>query len=134
VVETFQAAGVVSRDLEDQSYFGRVGLFRNQVGDQLLQQSDLVIAVGYDAIEYEPRNWNKEDQLRIVNLDTKQAQIDNHFTPVMQLVGALTSSLTQLDLLFTGFSYPAAAKKQLAMYRQQLDRDKQLPTPPAGQQ
>lgn len=73
VVETFQAAGVVSRDLEDQSYFGRVGLFRNQVGDQLLQQSDLVIAVGYDAIEYEPRNWNKEDQLRIVNLDTKPA-------------------------------------------------------------
>lgn len=98
VVETFQAAGVVSRDLEDQSYFGRVGLFRNQVGDQLLQQSDLVIAVGYDAIEYEPRNWNKEDQLRIVNLDTKPAQ------------------------------------EQLATYRQQLDRDKQLPTPPAGQQ
>ena len=134
VVETFQAAGVVSRDLEDQSYFGRVGLFRNQVGDQLLQQSDLVIAVGYDAIEYEPRNWNKEDQLRIVNLDTKPAQIDNHYTPVMQLVGDLTSSLTQLDQLLTGFSYPAAAQEQLAAYRQQLDQDKQLPTLPAGQQ
>ena len=29
VVETYQAAGVVSRDLEQQSYFGRIGLFRN---------------------------------------------------------------------------------------------------------
>lgn len=73
VVETYQAAGVVSRDLEQQSYFGRIGLFRNQVGDQLLQQSDLVIAVGYDPIEYEPRNWNKEGNLRIVNLDTLPA-------------------------------------------------------------
>lgn len=70
VVETYQAAGVDSRDLEHQSYFGRVGLFRNQVGDQLLAASDLVLAVGYDAIEYEPRNWNANDDLRIVNLDT----------------------------------------------------------------
>ena len=52
----------------------------------------------------------------------------------MQLVGDLTSSLTQLDQLLSGFSYPAAAQEQLATYRQQLDRDKQLPTPPAGQQ
>ncbi|MGM9891333.1 acetolactate synthase AlsS [Limosilactobacillus sp.] len=129
VVETFQAAGVVSRDLEDQSYFGRVGLFRNQVGDQLLQQSDLVIAVGYDAIEYEPRNWNKEGQLRIVNLDTKPAQVDNQYTPVMQLVGDITASLDQLDHLLKGFTYPAAAKDQLLKYRHQLDQDKQLPAP-----
>lgn len=129
VVETFQAAGVVSRDLEDQSYFGRVGLFRNQVGDQLLQQSDLVIAVGYDAIEYEPRNWNKEGQLRIVNLDTKPAQIDNHYTPVMQLVGDIATSLNQLDQLLKGFKYPAAAKNQLAAYKAKLDKDKQQKAP-----
>lgn len=129
VVETFQAAGVVSRDLEDQSYFGRVGLFRNQVGDQLLQQSDLVIAVGYDAIEYEPRNWNKEGHLRIVNLDTKPAQVDNQYTPVMQLVGDLATSLDQLDQLLKGFTYPTAAKDQLAEYKQRLDKDKQMQAP-----
>ena len=36
VIETFQAAGVVSRALEDH-YVGRVGLLRNQPGDVLLQ-------------------------------------------------------------------------------------------------
>lgn len=129
VVETYQAAGVVSRDLEEQSYFGRIGLFRNQVGDQLLQQSDLVITVGYDPIEYEPRNWNKEGQLRIVNLDTLPAQIDNHFTPIMQLVGNLATSLDQLDHLLKGYEYPAAAQGQLATYKQQLDQDKKLQAP-----
>ena len=129
VVETYQAAGVVSRDLEQQSYFGRIGLFRNQVGDQLLQQSDLVIAVGYDPIEYEPRNWNKEGNLRIVNLDTLPAQIDNHYTPIMQLVGNITISLTELDKLLKGYEYPVAATEQLAKYKQELDQDKKIQVP-----
>ena len=129
VVETYQAAGVVSRDLEQQSYFGRIGLFRNQVGDQLLQQSDLVIAVGYDPIEYEPRNWNKEGNLRIVNLDTLPAQIDNHYTPIMQLVGNIAISLTELDKLLKGYEYPVAATEQLAKYKQELDQDKKIQVP-----
>ncbi len=129
VVETYQAAGVVSRDLEQQSYFGRIGLFRNQVGDQLLQQSDLVIAVGYDPIEYEPRNWNKEGNLRIVNLDTLPAQIDNHYTPIMQLVGNIATSLTGLDKLLKGYEYPVAATEQLAKYKQELDQDKKIQVP-----
>lgn len=129
VVETYQAAGVVSRDLEQQSYFGRIGLFHNQVGDQLLQQSDLVIAVGYDPIEYEPRNWNKEGNLRIVNLDTLPAQIDNHYTPIMQLVGNIATSLTELDKLLKGYEYPVAATEQLAKYKQELDQDKKIQVP-----
>ena len=129
VVETYQAAGVVSRDLEQQSYFGRIGLFRNQVGDRLLQQSDLVIAVGYDPIEYEPRNWNKERNLRIVNLDTLPAQIDNHYTPIMQLIGNIATSLTELDKLLKGYEYPVAATMQLAKYKQELDQDKKIQVP-----
>ena len=129
VVETYQAAGVVSRDLEQQSYCGRIGLFRNQVGDQLLQQSDLVITVGYDPIEYEPQNWNKEGNLRIVNLDTLPAQIDNHFTPIMQLVGNIATSLTELDKLLKGYEYPVAATEQLAKYKQELDQDKKIQIP-----
>lgn len=44
VVETFKEQ-VIPRELED-DFFGRVGLFRNQPGDQLLKHADLVIAVG----------------------------------------------------------------------------------------
>ncbi|MFP9220002.1 acetolactate synthase AlsS, partial [Enterococcus faecalis] len=53
-VETYQAAGTLSRDLEDQ-YFGRIGLFRNQPGDLLLEQADVVLTIGYDPIEYDPK-------------------------------------------------------------------------------
>ncbi|ETJ34269.1 hypothetical protein Q604_UNBC11306G0001, partial [human gut metagenome] len=84
---------VISHDLEPTTFFGRIGLFRNQTGDKLLKQSDLVITVGYDAIEYEPRNWNKENDLNIVALDTTPVQIDNNFVPKRQLVGNIAQSL-----------------------------------------
>ncbi|MDN5468279.1 MAG: acetolactate synthase AlsS, partial [Lactococcus raffinolactis] len=68
VVETFQGAGVISRDLVH-NFFGRVGLFRNQPGDMLLKKSDLIIAIGYDPIEYEARNWNAEIDSRVIVID-----------------------------------------------------------------
>ena len=68
VIETFQGAGVISRELENH-FFGRVGLFRNQVGDELLRKSDLVVTIGYDPIEYEASNWNKELETQIINID-----------------------------------------------------------------
>ena len=42
VVETFQGAGIVSRELEEDTFFGRVGLFRNQPGDMLLKKLTLL--------------------------------------------------------------------------------------------
>ena len=80
VVETFQGAGVISRELENH-FFGRVGLFRNQVGDELLRKSDLVVTIGYDPIEYEASNWNKELETQIINIDEVQAEITNYMQP-----------------------------------------------------
>ncbi|WP_438761841.1 acetolactate synthase AlsS [Enterococcus sp. AZ194] len=95
VVETFQAAGVISRRLEDH-FFGRVGLFRNQPGDMLLKRSDLVIAVGYDPIEYEARNWNAEKDARIVVIDEIPAEIDQYLQPESELIGNIAATLQSL--------------------------------------
>ncbi|RRG18688.1 acetolactate synthase AlsS [Weissella viridescens] len=133
VVETFQGAGVISRDLEPATFFGRIGLFRNQVGDQLLAKSDLVITVGYDAIEYEPRNWNAEKNLRIVSLDTTAAQIDNHFAPERQLIGNIADTLHDLQSRIVGYEMPNASLEQLASFKQELrEADEATYTPAAA--
>ncbi|WP_367295373.1 acetolactate synthase AlsS [Levilactobacillus yonginensis] len=82
VVETFQGAGVVSRDLVA-NYFGRVGLFRNQVGDNLLKRSDLVITVGYDPVEYEARIWNTDRTGEVISLDSVVPEITTDYQPEM---------------------------------------------------
>ena len=120
VVETFQGAGVISRELEADTFFGRIGLFRNQVGDRLLQQSDLVITIGYDAIEYEPRNWNKENVLNIVALDTTHVQIDNNFVPQRQLIGDLAQSLSILTDNIKGYVLPDDSQATLKLLKADL--------------
>ncbi|KAA8368807.1 acetolactate synthase AlsS [Leuconostoc mesenteroides] len=120
VVETFQGAGVISRELEPETFFGRIGLFRNQTGDKLLKQSDLVITLGYDAIEYEPRNWNKENNLNIVALDTTPVQIDNNFVPQRQLVGDLAQSLRLLIERLNGYELPTTSKVVLKKLKADL--------------
>ena len=80
VVETFQGAGVISRELEN-NFLGRVGLFKNQPGDVLLNKADLIISVGYDSVEYDPRVWNFNGQHDIIHIDSIQADIDTHYRP-----------------------------------------------------
>ena len=96
VVETFQGAGVISRELENH-FFGRVGLFRNQVGDELLRKADLVVAIGYDPIEYEASNWNKELDTEIISIDEVHAEITNYLRPKKELVGNIAGTIQMMS-------------------------------------
>ena len=113
VVETFQGAGVVSRKLEEDTFFGRVGLFRNQPGDMLLKKSDLVIAIGYDPIEYEARNWNAEISARTIVIDVAQAEIDTYFQPERELIGDIADTLDLLLPAINGYSLPSGSVEYL---------------------
>lgn len=113
VVETFQGAGIISRGLAAKNFFGRVGLFRNQPGDQLLKRSDLVITVGYDPIEYEPRNWNAERNARIIDIDDAPAQIDHNFEPEKELVGDIAQTLDFLLPYMRGYEPEETTQKYL---------------------
>lgn len=95
VVGTYQAAGAVSHELVDR-FGGRVGLFRNQHGDQLLHEADVVVAIGYNPVEYDPWLWNVNDARRIINIDIVAAELDNAFVPVVELVGDIAPTVKAL--------------------------------------
>ncbi|MFS5772344.1 acetolactate synthase AlsS [Streptococcus agalactiae] len=121
VVETFQGAGIVSRELEDETFFGRVGLFRNQPGDMLLKRADLVIAIGYDPIEYEARNWNAEISARIIVIDVEQAEIDTYFQPERELIGDMAYTLDLLLPAIKGYELPEGSKEYLKGLRNNIE-------------
>lgn len=95
-VETYQGAGTLSRELEDQ-YFGRIGLFRNQPGDLLLEQADVVLTIGYDPIEYDPKFWNVKGDRTIIHLDEIQADIDHAYQPELELLGDIAATVRQIE-------------------------------------
>lgn len=126
VVETFQAAGVISRELEDR-FFGRVGLFRNQLGDMLLKRSDLVIAVGYDPIEYEARNWNAEKDARIIVIDKIPAEIDPYMQPERELIGSISDTLDLLTEEIKMYQLPNDSQEYLKELQQKLVERDEVP-------
>ncbi|WP_167628708.1 acetolactate synthase AlsS [Listeria valentina] len=128
VVETFQAAGVISRELES-NFFGRVGLFRNQPGDILLSKADLVITVGYDPIEYEPKAWNASSDRTIVHIDDIIAEIDHYYQPVTELVGNISLTLDRINAKFDGLELGEAEQEILRGLHEQLEQ-RDIPSEP----
>ena len=103
----------MSRDLEEDTFFGRVGLFRNQPGDMLLKKSDLIIAIGYDPIEYEARNWNAEISARIIVIDVEPAEVDTYFQPERELIGNVEATLDLLLPAIQGYKLPEGSVEYL---------------------
>ena len=95
-VSTFQGAGAWVSKQCGASYAGRVGLFRNQPADKLLDQADCILAIGYDPIEYDPSIWNTASNRPLISLDVIAADQDNAFMPTVDLLGDISGSLSGL--------------------------------------
>lgn len=119
VVCTYQAAGVVPRELL-QLFGGRVGLFHNQPGDQLLDAADVVVTIGYDPVEFDPDLWNRGKRRSIIHIDVVPAEIDNAYQPTVELMGDIAGTLTALTALLQPRERPAEVAL-LARVRHELD-------------
>jgi acetolactate synthase I/II/III large subunit len=91
----------VSRALEDH-FVGRVGLFRNQPGDILIGHADVLVTVGFDPVEYDPRLWNSNPARTLIHLDEIPADIDSHYQPALELRGDIAATLTEMVSRLSG--------------------------------
>jgi acetolactate synthase I/II/III large subunit len=98
VVGTFQAAGTVSADLFNR-FGGRIGQLDNTPGDELLAAADVIITVGYDPVEYDPSLWNHARSARIIHIDSTRADVDNFYSPAVEVLGDIGASVTALAAL-----------------------------------
>jgi acetolactate synthase-1/2/3 large subunit len=100
VVCTYQAAGVVSHELFE--YFvGRVGLFKNQPGDILLNRADLIITIGFNPVEYDPETWNKSGNADLIHINYDIAAIRQGYFPVIELCGDIALTLDSITEMVT---------------------------------
>ena len=61
-----------------------------------LADADVVIAIGYDLVEWAPVLWNPTRDKTVVHVDTTEAELDGHYHPSIEVVGDLHLSLTAL--------------------------------------
>ncbi len=95
-ISTFQGPGTWVGESCESLFAGRFGLFKNQPGDALLAESDCVVTIGYEHLEFDPSIWNAGLNHPIVAIDAIPARQDRDFLPSAEIVGDIGASL---DLL-----------------------------------
>ncbi|MEO1210594.1 MAG: acetolactate synthase large subunit [Cyanobacteria bacterium J06638_20] len=61
-----------------------------------VERTDLLIAVGYDLVEYSPKKWNPEGNIPILHINTISAEIDSSYIPRTEVVGDIADSLEEI--------------------------------------
>lgn len=95
VVNTFMAKGCVDMDSDYCLY--TVGLGSKDLPTLAIDEADLVITLGYDMVEYHPKLWNPTGSERILHMDFTAAEIDEHYSPELEVVGDLAHALWMLN-------------------------------------
>ena len=95
VASTFMAKGCV--DMDAPYCLFTVGLQARDIISRAIDGADVVITLGYDMVEYQPRLWNDRGDKRIVHIDFLPAEIDTHYDPDVEIVGDLAHTLWMLN-------------------------------------
>ena len=94
VVTTFMAKGVIPFNHPMNLFV--VGGKPYPPGMRPLHASDLVIAVGFDIVEYDPVIWNSDRSRKIIHIHTSHAETDEHFPVEIDLVGDISVTISRL--------------------------------------
>ena len=95
VICTFMAKGCVDMDADYCLY--TIGLGSKDRGSLAIDDADLVIALGFDMVEYHPQLWNQQGDKKIIHADFLAAEIDAHYHPEVELIGDLAHTLWMLN-------------------------------------
>ena len=97
VLNTFMGKGSVSSD-DEHSLF-TIGLGSGDYNNLAIDESDLVIAIGYDLVEYSPSAWNRieKGQKNVIHIDYTPAEVDRNYLPNVEIISDLAGALYQLN-------------------------------------
>jgi len=62
----------------------------------------VLVTVGFDPVEYEPRLWNTDPHRAVIHLDEIPADVDNHYQPTVELRGDIAATLIELTRPLSG--------------------------------
>jgi acetolactate synthase-1/2/3 large subunit len=82
-INTFMAKGVISDKSE--RHLQTIGIKEADYALTALKKADLVIAIGYDLVEYSPKNWNSKLEKNIIHIDFTTAKVDTYYPPAIEI-------------------------------------------------
>lgn len=109
IVHTMMAKGIVPCDNPYSMW--SIGIPQKDYQDKILEEADLVIAVGYDIVEFGPGKWNSEGNHKIIHIDTGSAHVNRLYQPQLEVIGDIFESLKAIGNRCTRQEEPEWALK-----------------------
>lgn len=100
VTNTFMAKGAANWDYDYNLL--TIGLQSRDYVTCAFDEADLVIAIGYDLVEYSPKFWNPKKDKKVIHIDFTEAEVDEFYHPEVELVADIAGSLWELNEKFDG--------------------------------
>lgn len=93
-VQSFMGKGSIS--WEDEHSLLTAGIGGKDYITCGFTQADLIIAVGFDIVEYPTEKWNQESNTQILHIDVEEAETDTHYPVALNVVGNIKVNLEKL--------------------------------------
>ena len=132
VATTFMGKGVFPEN--HPNALGTIGFMRHDYSNFGFDQADVVIAVGYDLVEYPPERWNPNRDKRLVHLHRTTAEVDAYYSLAVGVGGNISDTLDAIAVAATPMDrdhkFHATIRKLLHTEIEQGKADDSFPLKP----
>ena len=131
VTNTFMGKGIVPWD--DELALLSTGLQSRDYISFGFERADLVIAVGYDLVEYSPRHWNPDGKKPIIHIDFTPSEVDAYYQPSVEIVADVRETLELLTGEVRGrkeMNYPKTLRASILKELEDRSADEGFPLKP----
>ncbi len=120
VATTFLGKGVFPDD--HPNALGTIGFMVRDYANFGFDRADVVVAVGYDLVEYSPARWNPNRDKRIVHIHRTVAEVDAHYSLDVGLQGSIGEALDAIAESSDLHAIAGAVPPVRGLVREELDR------------
>lgn len=93
-MNTFMAKGVISDRRE--RHLQTIGIKNADHALIAMKEADLVIAIGYDLVEYSPKFWNGDFSKKIIHMDFTSAEVDTYYPPTVEIAADIDLTINAI--------------------------------------
>ncbi len=120
VATTFLGKGVFPDD--HQNALGTIGFMVKDYANFGFDHADVVVAVGYDLVEFSPSRWNPDGDKRIIHVHRTVAEVDANYQLEVGLQGSIGETLDAIAAATDAHEIPAFAPPVKDLLREELER------------
>lgn len=131
VANTMMAKGIIPFDNPYSMW--TIGIPQRDYINQIFDEADTIIGIGYDIVECFPRKWNPDNNHKIIHIGNQAAHINKRYQPEVQVVGDISDSLYEIMRRSERETEPVYAleiKKKIQADHDQYEFDDAFPMKP----